>query len=138
MNMPGQLPVLLSIALALFGAVFFLVGTLGLLRLPDFYARVHAATKCDTLGAGAVLLAVAVFGGVGPDSAKIIVLLLLVLISSPTCGHALARAAWRTGLLPWRRASSASRADVAADYEPARTPATGAGAGRESSGRVEP
>ena len=89
---------LLILCLAIFGAAFFLVGTIGLLRLPDFFCRVHAATKCDTLGAGAVLLAMALFSGWGVDAAKIIALLLLVLIYSPTCGHALARASYRTGV----------------------------------------
>lgn len=92
-----------TIALALVGALFFLAGTLGLLRLPDFYARVHAATKCDTVGAGAILLALAVHVAPHPDALKLIALLVLVLLSSPTSGHALARAAHDTGLRPWRR-----------------------------------
>jgi len=91
-----------TIALALVGALFFLAGTLGLLRLPDFYARVHAATKCDTVGAGAILLALAVHVAPHPDALKLIALLVLVLLSSPTSGHALARAAHDTGLRPWR------------------------------------
>jgi monovalent cation/proton antiporter MnhG/PhaG subunit len=92
-----------TIALALVGALFFLAGTLGLLRLPDFYARVHAATKCDTVGAGAILLALAVHVAPHPEALKLIALLVLVLLSSPTSGHALARAAYDTGLKPWRR-----------------------------------
>lgn len=91
----------LAIVLAGTGALFFLVGTLGLLRLPDFYSRTHAATKCDTLGAGSLLLALAILNGADPNTAKILVLAVLVLITSPTSGHALARAAHRTGLKPW-------------------------------------
>ncbi len=87
------------------GAFFFLVGTVGLLRFPDFYSRTHAATKCDTLGAGSILLALALHHGLDFDSAKILVIALLVLLSSPTAGHALARAAFRTGLAPWRLGS---------------------------------
>jgi monovalent cation/proton antiporter MnhG/PhaG subunit len=85
-----------------FGAFFFLVGTVGLLRLPDFYSRTHAATKCDTLGAGSVLVALALIQGFHVDSFKIVLLAVLVLLSSPTAGHALARAAFRAGLEPWR------------------------------------
>ena len=92
----------LTIALAAIGALFFLAGTLGLLRLPDFYARVHAATKCDTVGAGAILLALVIHVAPHPEALKIIALLILVLLSSPTSGHALARAAHDTGLEPWR------------------------------------
>jgi monovalent cation/proton antiporter MnhG/PhaG subunit len=93
----------LTIALAVLGGLFFLAGTLGLLRLPDFYSRVHAATKCDTVGAGAILLALAIHVAPHPEALKILALLLLVLLSSPTSGHALARAAHHTGLEPWRR-----------------------------------
>jgi multicomponent Na+:H+ antiporter subunit G len=91
----------LTVVLAATGAVFFLAGTLGLLRLPDFYTRVHAATKCDTVGAGALLLALAVHVAPHAEALKILALLALVLLSSPTAGHALARAAHDTGLKPW-------------------------------------
>lgn len=98
----GALTRTVTVILAGLGAFFFFVGTLGLLRLPDFYARTHAATKCDTVGAGSVLLALAVHRGFEFDSLRILVLALLVLLSSPTSGHALARAAYRTGLKPWK------------------------------------
>ena len=51
----------ISIILTLLGIFFFIVGTVGILRLPDFYCRTHAATKCDTLGAGSILLGVVVY-----------------------------------------------------------------------------
>ncbi|MDF1542204.1 MAG: monovalent cation/H(+) antiporter subunit G [Anaerosomatales bacterium] len=91
-----------TVVLAAVGALFFLIGTIGLVRLPDFYARTHAATKCDTVGAGSLLLALAVFNGVDVSTLKIIALAGLVLLSSPTIGHALARAAHRTGVAPWQ------------------------------------
>lgn len=93
---------LLSLALAAMGGLFFLAGTLGLLRLPDFYSRVHAVTKCDTVGGGAILLALALHVAPHPEALKIVTLLLLLLLSSPTSGHALARAAHGTGLEPIR------------------------------------
>jgi multicomponent Na+:H+ antiporter subunit G len=99
--MIGIVAHVLTIALAAIGALFFLAGTLGLLRLPDFYTRVHAATKCDTVGAGAILLALALHVAPHPEALKIVALLILVLLSSPTSGHALARAAHDTGLEPW-------------------------------------
>jgi len=95
----------LTIMLALVGAGFFLVGTLGLLRLPDFYTRVHAVAKCDTVGAGAILLGLAIHVAPHPEALKILLLLLLVLLSSPTAGHALAHAAHDTGLEPWMRST---------------------------------
>lgn len=90
----------LAVALCGTGAFFFLVGTLGMLRFPDFYARTHAATKCDTVGAGSILLALAILRAPEPDALKLLALGGLVLLSSPTAAHALARAAYRTGLAP--------------------------------------
>jgi len=93
----------LAVVLCCIGAFFFIVGTLGIMRFPDFYARTHAATKCDTVGAGSILLALAVLRGFTPDMPKLILLAALIMLSSPTAAHALARAAYRTGLQPWLR-----------------------------------
>jgi len=89
--------------LVIAGAAFFFIGTLGLLRFPDFYTRVHAVTKCDALGAGLVLLGLAIWHGPDGEGVRILALIALILVSSPTAGHALARAAFRTGLKPWTR-----------------------------------
>ena len=91
----------LTVVLASVGALFFLIGTIGILRLPDFFTRTHAATKCDTVGAGSLFAALAVYNGASVANLKILVLVLIVLVASPTSGHALARAAFRTGLTPW-------------------------------------
>jgi monovalent cation/proton antiporter MnhG/PhaG subunit len=92
-----------TVVLAGAGAFFFLAGTLGILRFPDFYARTHAATKCDTVGAGSILLGLAVLRGFAPDMPKLLMLIALILLSSPTAAHALARAAYRSGLRPLLR-----------------------------------
>lgn len=99
---PGDIRDALTVVLASVGVFFFIVGTVGLLRLPDFFTRTHATSKCDTVGAGSLLLGLAVFNGVEPSTLKILALAALVLLSSPTASHALARAAHRTGLVPWR------------------------------------
>ncbi len=83
------------------GGFFFLVGTLGILRLPDFYSRTHAATKCDTVGAGSIMLGLAIMRGFDIATLKLLTLAGLVLLTSPTAGHALARAVFRDGLVPW-------------------------------------
>ncbi|MGB4592829.1 MAG: monovalent cation/H(+) antiporter subunit G [Coriobacteriia bacterium] len=103
MTEPPVIARAISIVLACTGAFFFLIGTIGILRLPDFYSRTHAATKCDTVGAGSVLLSLAVLHGFEIDSLKILAIAGMVLLSSPTVGNALARAAYRTGLKPWTR-----------------------------------
>jgi multicomponent Na+:H+ antiporter subunit G len=91
------------------GAVFFLAGTLGLVRFPDFFSRAHAAAKCDTVGAGFILVALALALAPEPGSAKVLGLAVLVLVAGPTASHALARAAWRTGLEPWTRGGPPNR-----------------------------
>ncbi|HET6498118.1 MAG TPA: monovalent cation/H(+) antiporter subunit G [Coriobacteriia bacterium] len=98
----GDIRDALTVVLTSVGVFFFVVGTVGLLRLPDFFTRSHATSKCDTVGAGTLLLGVAVFNGAEPSTLKILLLAALVLLSSPTASHALARAAHRTGLAPWR------------------------------------
>ena len=100
----------ITVVLSSIGAFFFFAGTLGMLRLPDFYCRTHAATKCDTVGAGSVLLALAIFNGIEVGSVKILVLAALILLTSPTSGHALARAAHRTGLCAWTTAKGTQAA----------------------------
>ncbi|MDT8450146.1 MAG: monovalent cation/H(+) antiporter subunit G [Wenzhouxiangellaceae bacterium] len=95
---------LLEIAAALIllaGLVFLMFGTIGLLRLPDLYCRAHAATKCDALGAGLTLLGLAMMASAPGDALRILALIALVLVASPTAGHALTRAAWHAGVRPW-------------------------------------
>jgi multicomponent Na+:H+ antiporter subunit G len=95
--------IFVAIPLGLLGAFFFLAGTVGLIRLPDFYSRAHAAAKCDTVGAGAILLALAFALGPEAGAAKLLGLALLILITGPTASHALSRAAHRRGVKPWSR-----------------------------------
>lgn len=94
---------IITIILVVIGVFFYMVGTIGLLRFPDFYCRTHATTKCDTLGAGSILLGLAIYEHFSFNAFKILALMILILITSPTSGHLLARAAYKAGLLPWRK-----------------------------------
>lgn len=85
------------------GLAFVLTGVIGILRLPDFYARLHAAGKCDTLGIGLMVGALAVLEGWSLTALKILLIVLFVGLANPTATHALGRAAVRAGLTPWRR-----------------------------------
>ena len=93
----------LSVVLILVGLSFVLGGTVGLVRLPDLFSRAHAASKCDSVGAGSILFALALQGGLAFGDLKIVLLVLLALVSAPTIAHALARAGYRTGLVAWTR-----------------------------------
>ncbi len=88
---------------AIMGLFFFLVGVFGLVRLPDVYCRLHAGTKCDTLGLGGILFALAIYEGFSGDGFKMVTLIFLNMILSSVCGHAIARAAYRVGIMPWRK-----------------------------------
>jgi len=86
--------------ISLIGGLFFLfVGTFGLLRLPDVYNRLHATTKCDTLGAGLVLLSLALQSSLAVG-VRLGLLIIFILITNPTAAHVIARAAYKTGIHP--------------------------------------
>jgi len=91
---------LLSWGFLLVGGVFVVIGGIGLLRMPDFYSRVHAAGLTDTLGAGAILIGLMLQSGVTLITAKLVFILFFVLFSSPTSTHALAKAALFSGVRP--------------------------------------
>jgi len=92
---------IVAIILMLGGAFFLTVSALGLLRLPDFYARTHAVGKSETLGSILMLSGLAVYNGWELSTFKILFIAIFVLIANPTATHAIARAALRTGLQPW-------------------------------------
>jgi multicomponent Na+:H+ antiporter subunit G len=94
----------LSLPLFAGSAAFFVAGTVGVLRFPDLYTRLHALTKADTLGLGLAAAGLAVRGGSVAVAAKLLLAWLLVLVASSTACHLVARAARRRGVQPWRRA----------------------------------
>ena len=89
---------LLSWVLLGSGALFCVVGGLGLLRMPDFWARTHAAGLTDTLGAGLILTGLMFQGGMSLVTVKLLMILGFLYMTSPTAGHALFRAAHSGGV----------------------------------------
>jgi len=85
------------------GTAFLLLGSIGVNRFPDFYARAHAATKPDTLGLGLCMLGLALYDGITLDSGKLLLIVLFVWMANPAASHALGRAAIDWGLVPWVR-----------------------------------
>ena len=100
--MSGPVELASGILLAL-GGVFVLVGGIGIVRLPDFFTRLHAGGLNDTLGAGFVLIGLMVVSGFTLVSAKLAMILFFLLFTSPTSTHALAKAALLGGLKPWTK-----------------------------------
>jgi multicomponent Na+:H+ antiporter subunit G len=85
------------------GVAFFVVGSIGVLRFPDVYTRIHALTKADNLGLGLVMLGL--LAGVDSLAAalKLVLIWLLALVASACAGYLVARAARRRGVTPWTR-----------------------------------
>ena len=92
---------ILAIVLVLSGVFFLIMGGVGLLRFPDFYTRMHAAGKCDTLGVLLVLIGLALFEGLTLSSAKILLIAVFMFMTSPTATHAIARSAFTNKVRLW-------------------------------------
>jgi len=84
-------------SLLLVGALFVLVAALGLVRLPDLLMRMHAATKAGTLGAGLLLIAIAVSNPETSVVARAVATIVFLLLTAPIAAHLIARAAYHTG-----------------------------------------
>ena len=90
-----------SLIIVSFGAFFLLIGSIGLIRLPDFYARAHATSKSDTLGIMLVIAGLIIFEGFTVNSAKLLIMIIFVALTNPTATNALTRAAFKFRLRPW-------------------------------------
>ena len=86
--------------LILCGTFFMLVGSIGINRLPDFYTRTHASGKVDVVGILTFLSGMAVFEGFTLNSAKLVLIIIFVLLTSPAASHQLVRRAFYYGLKP--------------------------------------
>ena len=93
----------LSWLLLVSGSFFCLTGGVGLLRFPDFFSRIHAASLTDTLGAGLILAGLMIQAGWSLVLAKLFLILLFSLLAGTTASHAIAKAALKSGLQPMSR-----------------------------------
>ncbi|MBU6998711.1 MAG: monovalent cation/H(+) antiporter subunit G [Theionarchaea archaeon] len=82
------------------GCTVMVLGAVGVIRFPDVYTRLHAATKCDTGGAISILVGVVVILGMSMTSLKVMLVLFLIFFLNPVASHALARASHRYGIKP--------------------------------------
>jgi multicomponent Na+:H+ antiporter subunit G len=89
---------IVSAVLLAAGTFFVFVGGLGVMRMPDFYTRMHAASLTDTGGAALVIAGLLVQGGFTLASAKLLAIFLFLFLTSPTASYALANAALLSGL----------------------------------------
>jgi multicomponent Na+:H+ antiporter subunit G len=96
------------------GAFFMLVAGVGVIRMPDLLMRMHAATKAGTLGAGLLLLAVAVHFGTTGVTIRAVATVFFLLFTAPVAAHVIGRAAYFSGWLelwPGTRIDELRKAD---------------------------
>ena len=89
-------------------AIFLLIGSalivfagIGIVRLPDVFIRMHAATKVGTLGSGLIMVGVALHFGDGATVIRSALIVLFLLLTAPIGAHMIGRAALRIGIKPW-------------------------------------
>ncbi|MBN1585805.1 MAG: monovalent cation/H(+) antiporter subunit G [Candidatus Omnitrophica bacterium] len=90
-----------SLVLVCLGMLVLGLGSLGVLRLPDLYSRVHAAGMSDTLGISLLCLGLALHHGWSIDSVKLALIPVFLWLANPVATHAVVHAAWHRGLKPW-------------------------------------
>lgn len=88
--------------LVLLGGFFCFVAGLGILRLPDVLIRMHASTKAGTLGAGLLLIAVAIYFGDLATTTRAVLTIVFLLLTAPVAAHMIGRAAFRSRVPLWR------------------------------------
>lgn len=119
--MTDGVPVREIAAFALMGlGLIFLAGSMiGMLRLPDFYSRIHASGNSETLGTALVFLGLAVYEGVSITSAKLLLILAFIFIGNPIGSHILSKTAYKTGHPIWMKRRRLTRARSAGGKEAA-------------------
>ena len=95
------------------GVVFDLFGCIGLVRLPDIYNRLQAATKCVTLGTCMILIGLPLMMGMHAAGIRALLCAVFILLTSPVAAHALSRAAYKAGVKLWEKSVADAYAKVA-------------------------
>lgn len=92
---------IVSWALVATGSVMLVIGGIGVVRLPDVFARMHGAGIIDTMGACSILIGMMFQAGLTIVTIKLVLIVVFIIFTSPTTTHALARAALGGGVRPW-------------------------------------
>ena len=112
-----QIVDILSWGFILGGSAFIVIGAIGLIRMPDIYTRMHAASVSDTLGAGLLIVGLILQAGFSLVTLKLLFLMALFLFTGPVATHALAQAALGEDIKPVLHEDRRKRLD-AEDAEP--------------------
>ena len=101
--MAGEIINIVSWIFIFAGAFFVFTGALGILRMPDFFTRLHPAGIIDAMGAPCVFIGVAMQNGFTLFTGKIAILTIFLFITSPTASHTVAKSALINGLKPFQK-----------------------------------
>ena len=102
------------------GGVFCVIGMIGLVRMPDLFTRLHGASVTDTLGAGFIIIGLGLQAGFTLVTAKLIIVMGLIMLTSPVATHALAQAALHAGVRP-KLAHDETGGHIAGEDEPSNS-----------------
>lgn len=94
---------ILTVIFLVAGTFFMMVGSIGIVRLPGFFNRIHAGSKSDTLGIILFTAGMMIYNGPDINSLKLLIIFILVALTNPVSSHALTRAAFNSGVKPWFR-----------------------------------
>jgi len=94
---------IISGVLLAIGCFFVVVASIGIVRFPDFYSRMHPAGKTDSLGLAMVLISLMIYEGFSLVSVKLLFIIIFIFVANPTATHALANAAFGSGVKPWQK-----------------------------------
>jgi len=100
---------IISFLFILIGSIIILIGSFGLLRLPDVFSRIHAVGMIDTAGIGFIIFGLLIYSGFTIVSIKLLILGFVLIFTSPIAGHAVAISAKKTGLNPFQKTSTYSK-----------------------------
>ena len=98
-----ELRLIITGTLLALGIIFIIVASIGIIRFPDFFSRIHPAGKSDTLGQILVLLGLIAYEGFTLVSIKLLIIITFILIANPTATQAMAKAAFMAELKPWKQ-----------------------------------
>ncbi len=100
------------------GCFLFLVASIGVIRFPDFFTRMHAAGKSDSLGQACIIIGLIIYSGFNQVSLKLLMIMVTVFIINTTATHYLAKAAYMKGVKPWVKGCKYGEADPFAISSP--------------------
>ena len=93
------------------GCFLLLIASIGVIRFPDFFSRMHATGKGDTMGQSCIIIGLIIYSGFNQVSLKLLMIMIMVLIINSTATHYLAKAAYMKGVKPWKKGNKYGETD---------------------------